>query len=200
MTLPLHVRYYGEDSPLPEQTPLRAGPLTLIFEAGDLRYIRLGSHELLRRIYVAVRDRNWGTAPAEIHNLQMDIADDHFHIRYDVVNRLGDVDFAWQGVITGSAQGTIHFSMDGRARLTFLRNRLGFCVLHPMACAGMACRIEHVDSSKDSTSFPVHIAPQRMVDGIITSEINIPVMDQEIIRYPFQVLKGLFVVYINGLF
>ena len=41
--LPFRVLYYGKDEPLPEQTQLRAGPLSMIFEAGDLRYIRLGS-------------------------------------------------------------------------------------------------------------------------------------------------------------
>ncbi len=59
--LPKAVLYYGKDEPLPEQVPLRAGPLTLSYEAGDLRYIKLGEHEILRRIYVAIRDRNWGT-------------------------------------------------------------------------------------------------------------------------------------------
>ena len=41
---------YGSDEPLPSQVPLRAGPLTMLFEAGDLRYISLGSRELVRRI------------------------------------------------------------------------------------------------------------------------------------------------------
>ena len=103
MALPLNVRRYGSDAPLPEQKPLRAGPLSLVFEAGCLRTIRLGEHELLRRVYVAIRDRNWGTAPDEISNLQIDASDDSFHITYDVRNRLGDVDFAWHGEITGDA-------------------------------------------------------------------------------------------------
>ena len=38
--LPLRVLYYGRYEPLPEGTQLRAGPLSMIFEAGDLRYIR----------------------------------------------------------------------------------------------------------------------------------------------------------------
>ena len=32
--LPLKVLYYGKDEPLPEQTQLCAGPLSMIFEAG----------------------------------------------------------------------------------------------------------------------------------------------------------------------
>lgn len=61
---------YGSDEPLAEQIPLRAGPLTLIYEAGDVRYLKLGNREILRRIYVAVRDRNWGTIPPRLSNVE----------------------------------------------------------------------------------------------------------------------------------
>ncbi len=54
--LPRNVIYYGSDEPQPEQVSLRAGPLSTILEAGDLRYIRLGHTEIVRRIYVALRD------------------------------------------------------------------------------------------------------------------------------------------------
>ena len=58
MKLPKTVLYYGKNEPLPEQKTLRAGPLSLIYEAGDLRYIKLGNHEILRRVYAAIRDHN----------------------------------------------------------------------------------------------------------------------------------------------
>ena len=42
--------------------------------------------------------------------------------------------------IEGESDGTIRFAMDGGARSTFLRNRIGFCVLHPIReCAGARC-------------------------------------------------------------
>lgn len=165
MKLPKNVLYYGKDEPLPEQQPLRAGPLSLVYEAGDLRYIRLGEHEILRRVYVALRDRNWGTVTPAISNVQMDVADDSFRITYDVENKQDEIDFVWQGTITGDNRGTVTFQMDGTARSTFLRNRLGFCVLHPMDCAGIDCRIEHTDGSVDESVFPVQIARQLIIDG-----------------------------------
>ena len=137
--LPKNVLYYGKDEPLPEQVTLRAGPLSLVYEDGDLRYIRLGEHEILRQVYVAIRDRNWGTVLPVISNVQMDIADDSFQISYDVENKEGDIDFFWKGMITGDAQGTVTFTMDGVARSTFLRCRVGFCILHPMELAGATC-------------------------------------------------------------
>ena len=60
LNLPRSVLYYGSEELLPEPIELRAGPLAMIFETGNafLRYIRLGNREILRGIYVAVRDRN----------------------------------------------------------------------------------------------------------------------------------------------
>ena len=69
--LPKRVLYYGRDEELPAQLELRAGPLALFYEQGDLRRIRLGDTEILRRIYVAVRDSSWGTVPALFSNVHM---------------------------------------------------------------------------------------------------------------------------------
>ncbi|MFN8514915.1 MAG: hypothetical protein U0841_20495 [Chloroflexia bacterium] len=38
--LPLNALRWGHDAPQPERRTLRAGPLTMLFESGDLRYIR----------------------------------------------------------------------------------------------------------------------------------------------------------------
>ncbi len=161
MRLPRNVLYYGREAPLPEQTQLRAGPLSLISEEGDLRYIRLGDREIVRRLYVAVRDRNWGTIPARLSNVQMEVGADSFRITYDVENRQGEIDFAWKGILTGAAEGTITFSMEGEARSTFLKNRIGLCILHPMECAGQPCRVEHEDGTVEESAFPRAISPHQ---------------------------------------
>ncbi len=149
-----NILYYGTDEPLPERIPLRAGPLALFYEQGDLRYIKLGDQEILRRIYVAIRDRNWGTILPKFSNIRMDIQANSFYITYEVENKRGEIDFAWKGEITGDAQGKIVFSMRGQARATFMRNRIGFCVLHPAACAGAAARLMHVDGQTEDGAFP----------------------------------------------
>lgn len=156
---------YGSDQPLPKQMFLNAGPLTLIYEGGDLRYIRLGEAEILRRVYSAVRDHNWSTVPPTFANEQIDIKPNSFSIRYDVTNRQDRIDFFWQGTILGEADGTITFTMRGQARSTFLSNRVGFCVLHPMTCAGLPAKLEHVDGSTEEAQFPTAIAPQLVRDG-----------------------------------
>ena len=158
-----NVLYYGKEEPLPERIPLHAGPLTLSYEQGDLRYIKLGDREILRRIYVAIRDRNWGTILPSFSNIHMDIQADSFHITYEVENKRAEIDFNWKGEISGDAQGKITFSMQGQARSTFMRNRIGFCVLHPAACAEAAARVEHVDRQIESGSFPEIISADQPV-------------------------------------
>ncbi|MCL5998584.1 MAG: hypothetical protein M1546_21385 [Chloroflexi bacterium] len=165
--------YYGRKDDLPERRDLRAGPLSVVFEQGDLRYIRLGAHEMVRRIYVAVRDHNWGTAPAVLANLDIETTAGAFRISYDCTNQLGDIDFVWHAEVAGDAGGTITFSMDGIARCTFLRNRIGFCVLHPMReCAGQPCVVEHADGTTEDSAFPLLISPHQ------------PFYDMRAIAYP----------------
>ena len=160
--LPRRVLYYGVDAPLPEQIPLRAGPLSLVFEAGDLRHIRLGEREILRRVYVAIRDRNWGTVLPRLSNLKKEMGEDSFRISYDVENQQGDIDFFWKATIIGATDGSITFAMDGEARSTFLKNRVGFCVLHPIReCAGQPCVIEHSGGQREQATFPRYISPQQ---------------------------------------
>jgi hypothetical protein len=162
--LPTRVLYYGKDEALPERVPLHAGPLTLFYEDGDLRTVKWGDREVLRRVYVAIRDRNWGTVAPVISNVEMDVHADHFSITFDVANQEGDVDFAWRGTITGSSEGVLVYEMDGIARRTFMRNRIGFCILHPAECAGTRCRIDHVVGEHcavpaEEAALPVLIQP-----------------------------------------
>lgn len=177
-----NILYDGCAAPLPERLSLRAGPLTLEYENGDLRYIRLGEHEIVRRVYVAIRDHNWGTVQPVFSNLNIDIGEDAFHISYDVKNEERDIHFVWHGDIEGTSQGVITFSMDGEARSTFRRNRIGFCVLHPMELAGAPCRVEHVDGGYDDVHFPTTIAPQKVVDGEIKPVI--PFNEMAAMTYP----------------
>jgi hypothetical protein len=178
-SLPRNVILYGRESDLPQPIPLRAGPLSLIFEAGDLRYIRLGTYEIVRRIYVAVRDHNWATIPMQISDLKIDSADDRFSITYSADHQEREIDFHWDATIQGTSDGQISFSMQGQARSTFQRNRIGFCVLHPPECAGASCRIVQEFGDIVEKPFPPLIAPAPKDDPF-----------QEIREMTYQVAEG----------
>jgi hypothetical protein len=153
--------YYGGSVRQPRPTGLRAGPVSVLLEDGGLRYIRLGSVELIRRIYVAVRDSNWGTVPATLCNVKVDVSGNSFVVAFDARHQQGHIDFGWNGTIRATDDGTIRFDMKGRAATTFRRNRIGICVLHPMSCAGRRCAVEQIDGSVIEGAFPSSIAPHQ---------------------------------------
>lgn len=158
--------FHGRDEPLPQRVPLQAGPVSLFFEDGDLRYLRLGDREIIRRIYAAVRDRNWATIPARVTNVDLVDRRDSFRIFYDAEHRQGDIHFTWRAEIVGETSGRIVFTMDGVARKAFLKNRIGFCVLHPIReCAGAACRVQRTDGTLETTHFPRLVAAEQPVRG-----------------------------------
>jgi hypothetical protein len=160
--------HYGSSQPLPRPSFLRAGPLRLLYDSGDLRYIKLGDREIIRRLYVAVRDQNWGTVAGVIRDEKITQNADSFEITYESIHQQNEIEFVWNAVIKGHANGHITFEMKGEALSSFLRNRIGFCVLHPIAeCMGVEATIEHVDGPSSTAQFPVNIAPQRVVNGII---------------------------------
>jgi len=159
-----YVLQHGEDQPPAERIQLTAGPLTMVFEPDQafLRHVRLGCTEILRGIYCAVRDRNWGTVRPVVSNVKLDRSQRSFRLEFDVRCKQDEIDFAWHGRIVGGQDGTVRYEMDGTALTRFLTRRTGFCVLHPIeTCAGSACSVEHADGTTEHTSFPQHIAPRQ---------------------------------------
>lgn len=162
--LPKRVWVYGSDERQVDRIVLRSGPLQMHFEpdSGFLRYIRLGDREVLRGIYAAVRDANWGTVPPELSDIRLQTGPDGFRLTFHVECQAGEIDFPWEGVVSGDAKGSVTFSMRGTARRSFFRNRIGICVLHPVhECAGAACTVTHVDGTTEVGSFPQAISPHQ---------------------------------------
>lgn len=172
-----YLLYYGRSEPLPPPVLLRAGPLTLLYDHGDLRYIRLGDSLLLLRLYAAVRDQHWGTVPGSLRMIEQTIHPDSFRLLYESEHRQEEIHFVWRGEITGDVQGVITFTMDGEARTRFARNRIGFCILHPASCAGTPCLVEHVDGTRSAAPLPEYIVPDQPVEPF--SEMRALTMEME---------------------
>ncbi len=157
--------YDGNPTPPAPPCELRAGPLTLLYDDGDLRSIRLGGREVVRRIYFALRDRNWDTVPNKRRDELVEAGEDRFRIHYAAENRQGEVAFSWAATITGAPDGTVTFAFDGEARADYLHSRTGFCLLHPLVeCAGQACEITRGDGTVVEGVFPAGIRPEQPVE------------------------------------
>lgn len=157
-----HESIYGLKKTPPKQTTLKAGPFTMIYEKGFIRQIRYGRHEVLRMIYMALRDKDWGTFTPQISNEQIMVYERSFHIRYTCQYlKKGSVIFEWKAEIEGEESGRVTFFIDGKAFSDLLKNRAGFCILHPIEdTAGEPVTVTGHNGDSVTASFPRFIAPQ----------------------------------------
>jgi hypothetical protein len=158
-----NILYYGSPADLPNSIRVQAGPCSAVFEpdSGFLRYLSVGTSEVLRGIYAAVRDRNWDTIPGQIHNLEVSQGKNEFQIEFHVSCKKDEIQFEWQGRIIGERNGNISYRMDGLAKSTFEKNRIGFCILHPASLRGKNCTIQKIGGEIVRGAFPHSISPHQ---------------------------------------
>jgi hypothetical protein len=156
---------HGSAAPIAEMRPLRAGPVTMLLDGVDLRYLRLGDTELVRRVYVAVRDVDWDTVPGTVSGLEMDQGDRSFRVEFDVRHARREIDFSWHGTITGDDSGRVEVVLDGRAEDVLPYNRIGICVHHPWRETKAARMRVRTPAGEVEATFPDEIGPQAFVDG-----------------------------------
>jgi hypothetical protein len=163
------IYYYGKDGKPATQVALSAGPLQMIYEAGNLRYIRLGETEVVRMIYPTVRDRNWGAVLPEMRNEKIENTGHTFRITYENHYNTGDIRLVLRNTIEGKIDGTITYEIDGEALSTFMKNRLGICVIHPIKeHAGKDVEVTQPDGNSYTAPFPVQIQTDQLFKNIRT--------------------------------
>lgn len=150
---------------------LRAGNLSMLYENGNIRYIKAGSDEIIRMIYSAVRDREWLTVTPKIRNEVAEINPDSFKISYNCLYSDKEIEFEAEYLIEGRPDNSIAFSFEGKAKKTFEKNRIGFCILHPVeTCAGIPCKILHPGGTEETLYFPLEIDPCQPFKNICAME------------------------------
>jgi hypothetical protein len=165
--IPGHSVIYHGGHPGAKKINLRAGNLSLIYEAGNFRYISVGNREIIRMIYSAVRDSEWLTILPELSNEIMHIDPYSFIIKYSCRYSTGEIDFSADYSIEGRSDNTIVFTFEGEALKTFKKNRIGFCVLHPVeGFAGKSCTVIHTDGVSENLIFPQYISPHKLFKDI----------------------------------
>ncbi|CAB4600407.1 unannotated protein [freshwater metagenome] len=141
---------------------LIAGPLTLEYSDGSLWNIRLGEEEAIRRIYLVFQDINWTSRPFEILEEKWNVADDHFSADLELRGSNDAENFHAKLQIVGSSAGEIKYGFSGSSTADFMRNRLGLCLLHPIAnLAGKSCKLILSGGTKIISEFPNDISPSQ---------------------------------------
>jgi D-apionolactonase len=142
---------------------LKAGRLSLYYQQGNIRHISDGRNEVIRMIYSALRDREWLNINPVISSEKIQRGSDNFRIEYSCTYFSDKPLFHAVYIIEGKSDNTITFSFEGEALNTFEKNRLGFCVLHPVKeCSGKPCELTHSSGSKELLSFPSIISPDQL--------------------------------------
>src|SRR5205809_928685 len=158
--------WHGRNQAPTEMRELRAGPLSCLLDGIDLRYVRNGDAELVRRLFVAVRDAAWGTVAPQIRDLEVEDGGDSFRVSFEALHESGELRFRWRGLLAGTADGVLECRMDGEAATDFRYCRIGFCVLHPRELAGSGYRAQGPSSEVEDT-LPETIGVQRFADGTL---------------------------------
>ena len=139
---------------------LQVGALSVEFDNGNLRYIRLHGVEVLRAVSFLVRDENWGTYAATLRNLSIEQNEQHFKISYAATCNRADQSIDYEASIEGRADGSLEFHGKAIPRTDFLTARTGFVVLHPLTgVVGQPLKVEHVDGTITQSQFPQHVNP-----------------------------------------
>jgi D-apionolactonase len=161
-TTPQEEQYSGETKPSSGQVTLHAGPLKMMYERGAIRYIRYGKTEILRSVYAAIRNKDWDTVEPVIMRENIAKKEHSFVIDLEVEYRLEDVYFVSNYTFTGSESGKLRFEMKGKCMSSFQKNRIGFCILHPIQeCAGSQCTITEPGGKQTLMHFPATISPHQ---------------------------------------
>jgi len=138
---------------------LNAGPLTLEYSEGGLWNICNGEEEVIRRIYLVFQDINWTSRPFVIQDEQWQIDAKSFSAKIQMQGTHDAQNFSVDLSVTGSELGEITYGFSGKSTDTFLKNRLGLCLLHPVAAlSGRSCDLIRPDGSIEASQFPVNIS------------------------------------------
>lgn len=161
-SLPDEIKQTGGHYFNSRQIRLKAGAVSLRFEDGALRYISYGGHEIVRMIYFAARDSEWRTVKQKITDTEIEIGENSFRLSYNNQFESEEIKFSANFFIEGRADNSISFRVEGEALNTFRKNRIGFCILHPIEeCAGNYCKITHTDDSVENLQFPSSVSPDQ---------------------------------------
>ena len=120
--------------------------------------------EILRQIFVSVRDRHWREISPTEWNCSVHEARREIGIVARHVSEL--VDFAWAGTLEVNPNGrTLRFSFEGKAKRPMEICRLGLIVLHPVDATRGAQMSTRGPEGAQSVIVSEMIAPQPIVDG-----------------------------------
>lgn len=145
------------------------GPVLFQTRAADVRYVHWAGQEIIRRIFVTVRDDDWReVVPTEwVCTTTRDT--ESLELQFTARHEDESVGFAWQGTFTVKPkEGALSFALTGRVLRDMDVNRVGLVVLHPAdELVGNLIRVSGPNGT-ESAEIDEQLHPQHIVDGLPT--------------------------------
>ena len=168
------IKRCGTEQPDVTGRVLKAGPIQVEFDHGQLRYLKVNGVEVLRVVAFLVRDENWGTYTPAITHLKIDERRDAFSVSFHAECSRPGQQIAYDATIECSAS-RLEFTGRALPQTPFLTARTGFVVLHPLkGVAGEPVTVEHVDGRVVASRFPPLVDPVQPILAIraLTHEVS----------------------------
>lgn len=153
--------------PANEPIQIDLGPVHFELErdSGQLRYLRLGGTELVRGIYIAVREKTWSTVTPVVSDFTFQQSEKGFQCKFSALHSSAEAEFKWNGLVSGKRIDEttieIEYEMDGQAARDYQTCRTGMCFLHPRNASGLEVEVEHSNSECEKGRFPSTISPHQ---------------------------------------
>lgn len=147
-------------------TPMKrieVGPLSVLLDGPDLRYLELNGNELLRRVTVAVRDEAWGTLEPDTVEIEVvPISPEAVEIVAECAHRSEAAEVTWRTTARLTAGGELSYTAEMQPLSPFRYNRMGICLLHPPAALVGSSFEAETPAGPVSGGFEAEIGPQRI--------------------------------------
>ncbi len=152
---------------------LHAGPITLEFVDGDLRHLRAGGEELIRRITFNVRHHKWDTADWRLDSFRLQQQPDDFSLHFSAACEITGARYTWSADLIGESDGTITYSVAGVAHADSTEvRRAGLNVLYANdEVLGQPFETTHLDGKIVQHTFP-ELVPAHHLPAMDFSKIT----------------------------
>lgn len=144
------------------------GACSALLDGLDVRYVRFGETEIVRRVFVAVRDVTWKTVPAEVEELTVERGAGETVLSFVARYRGAGIDVSGRGRFALGDEGL-------RSEVEILANadtqyaRMGLCLLHPCELLAGRTYLARTEDGPLSGAFPHTIGPQEFKDDIYSA-------------------------------
>ncbi len=143
------------------------GNLRFLYGQGSIRQVEWKGEEVLNHLYVAVRDRNWGTVSPRIYNENILPTHDGLQITFHLEYIQEEINYSGHLNVQINEQGSLKASFEGKALSSFLKNRIGLNVQLPAKpYAARSYEVTHSDQTKTSGQLPNQVSAHQPIFDI----------------------------------